>query len=183
MLIGFAVRADFRRLYTCQRQDAHVLPKRRQSHQGDKLCDVSTVPLVARWPVSDNLVSMQWLNNSGFYMYFPLVMGPIRSSKKSSPWESINIIYTALHAVISAMELFNHTGNHCPILQCHFRSLSVKRKRRSGESRARSVSLSNQAPIHFWVERMHIYMWKCLAQWHRGMHTEATETRPWKFWV
>ena len=29
----------------------HVLPKRRQSHQGDKLCDVSTVPLVARWPV------------------------------------------------------------------------------------------------------------------------------------
>ena len=35
----------------CQRQDAKVLPKRRQSHQGDKLCDVSTVPLVARWPV------------------------------------------------------------------------------------------------------------------------------------
>ena len=38
---------------SCQRQAAHVLPKRRQSHQleGDKLCDVSTVPLVARWPV------------------------------------------------------------------------------------------------------------------------------------
>ena len=35
----------------CQRQDANVLLKRRQSHQGDKLCDVSTVPLVARWPV------------------------------------------------------------------------------------------------------------------------------------
>ena len=37
----------------CQRQDAHVLRKRRQSHQGDKLCDVNTVPLalVARWPV------------------------------------------------------------------------------------------------------------------------------------
>ena len=35
----------------CQRQDANVLPKRRQSHQGDKLCDVSTVPLVARRPV------------------------------------------------------------------------------------------------------------------------------------
>ena len=35
----------------CQRQDANVLPKRQQSHQGDKLCDVSTVPLVARWPV------------------------------------------------------------------------------------------------------------------------------------
>ena len=35
----------------CQCQDANVLPKRRQSHQGDKLCDVSTVPLVARWPV------------------------------------------------------------------------------------------------------------------------------------
>ena len=35
----------------CQRQDVNVLPKRRQSHQGDKLCDVSTVPLVARWPV------------------------------------------------------------------------------------------------------------------------------------
>ena len=35
----------------CQRQDANVLPKRRQSHQGDKLCDVSTVPLVARGPV------------------------------------------------------------------------------------------------------------------------------------
>ena len=34
-----------------QRQDANVLPKRRQLHQGDKLCDVSTVPLVARWPV------------------------------------------------------------------------------------------------------------------------------------
>ena len=28
-----------------------MLPKRRQSHQGDKLCDVSTVPLVARGPV------------------------------------------------------------------------------------------------------------------------------------
>ena len=36
---------------SCQRQDVNVLPKRRQSHQGDKLCDVSTVPLVARWPV------------------------------------------------------------------------------------------------------------------------------------
>ena len=36
---------------SCKRQDANVLPKRRQSHQGDKLCDVSTVPLVARWPV------------------------------------------------------------------------------------------------------------------------------------
>ena len=35
----------------CQRQNANVLPKRRQSHQGDKLCDVSTVPLVARGPV------------------------------------------------------------------------------------------------------------------------------------
>ena len=35
----------------CQCQDANVLPKRQQSHQGDKLCDVSTVPLVARWPV------------------------------------------------------------------------------------------------------------------------------------
>ena len=35
----------------CQRQDVNVLPKRRQSHQGDKLCDVGTVPLVARWPV------------------------------------------------------------------------------------------------------------------------------------
>ena len=35
----------------CQRQDVNVLPERRQSHQGDKLCDVSTVPLVARGPV------------------------------------------------------------------------------------------------------------------------------------
>ena len=35
----------------CQHQDPNVLPKRRQSHQGDKLRDVSTVPLVARWPV------------------------------------------------------------------------------------------------------------------------------------
>ena len=34
----------------CQCQDANVLPKQRQSHQGDKLCDVSTVPMVARWP-------------------------------------------------------------------------------------------------------------------------------------
>ena len=36
---------------SCQPQDANVLPKRRQSHQGDKPCDISTVPLVARWPV------------------------------------------------------------------------------------------------------------------------------------
>ena len=36
---------------SCQREDANVLPERRQSHQGDKLCDVSTVSLVARWPV------------------------------------------------------------------------------------------------------------------------------------
>ena len=49
--IGSAVRADFRRLYPANRQDVNVLPKRRQSHQGDKLCDVSTVPLVARGPV------------------------------------------------------------------------------------------------------------------------------------
>ena len=43
--------SGFPTFISCQRQDAHVLPKRRQSHQGDKLCDVSTVPLVARWPV------------------------------------------------------------------------------------------------------------------------------------
>ena len=36
---------------SCQHQDPNVLPKRRQSHQGDKLCDVSMVPLVARWPI------------------------------------------------------------------------------------------------------------------------------------
>ena len=38
---------------SCQRQDPNVLPKRWQSHQGDKHCDVSTVPSVARpyfWP-------------------------------------------------------------------------------------------------------------------------------------
>ena len=43
--------SGFPTFISCQRQDAHVLPKRRQWHQGDKLCDVSTVPLVARWPV------------------------------------------------------------------------------------------------------------------------------------
>ena len=43
--------SGFPTFISCQRQDAHVLPKRRQSHQGDKFCDVSTVPLVARWPV------------------------------------------------------------------------------------------------------------------------------------
>ena len=43
--------SGFPTFISCQRQDANVLPKRRQSHQGDKLCDVSTVPLVARWPV------------------------------------------------------------------------------------------------------------------------------------
>ena len=43
--------SGFLTFISCQRQDAHVLPKRRQSHRGDKLCDVSTVPLVARWPV------------------------------------------------------------------------------------------------------------------------------------
>ena len=43
--------SGFPTFISCQRQDAHVLPKRRQSYQGDKLCDVSTVPLVARWPV------------------------------------------------------------------------------------------------------------------------------------
>ena len=43
--------SEFPTFISCQRQDANVLPKRRQSHQGDKLCDVSTVPLVARWPV------------------------------------------------------------------------------------------------------------------------------------
>ena len=44
-------RSGFPTFISCQRQDANVLPKRQQSHQGDKLCDVSTVPLVARWPV------------------------------------------------------------------------------------------------------------------------------------
>ena len=43
--------SGFLTFISCQRQDANVLPKRRQSHQGDKLCDVSTVPLMARWPV------------------------------------------------------------------------------------------------------------------------------------
>ena len=43
--------SGFPTFISCQRQDANVLPKRWQSHQGDKLCDVSTVPLVARWPV------------------------------------------------------------------------------------------------------------------------------------
>ena len=43
--------SGFPTFISCQRQDANVLPKRRQLHQGDKLCDVSTVPLVARWPV------------------------------------------------------------------------------------------------------------------------------------
>ena len=43
--------SGFPTFISCQRQDANVLPKRRQSHQGDKLCDVSTVPLVAHWPV------------------------------------------------------------------------------------------------------------------------------------
>ena len=36
--------SGFPTFISCQRQDANVLPKRRQSHQGDKLCDVSTVP-------------------------------------------------------------------------------------------------------------------------------------------
>ena len=44
-------RSGFPTFISCQRQDANVLPKRRQSHQGDKLCDVSKVPLVARWLV------------------------------------------------------------------------------------------------------------------------------------
>ena len=43
--------SGFPTFISCQRQDANVLPERRQSHQGDKLCDVSTAPLVARWPV------------------------------------------------------------------------------------------------------------------------------------
>ena len=43
--------SGFPMFISCQRQDVNVLPKRRQSHQGDKLCDVSTVPLVACWPV------------------------------------------------------------------------------------------------------------------------------------
>ena len=43
--------SGFPTFISCQRQDPNLLPKRRQSHQGDKLCDVSTGPLVARWPV------------------------------------------------------------------------------------------------------------------------------------
>ena len=48
--IGARHQSGFPMFRPCQRQDANVLPKRRQSHQGDKLCDVGTVPLVARWP-------------------------------------------------------------------------------------------------------------------------------------
>ena len=54
--VGGSINSSVRRqsgfptFISCQRQDANVLPKRRQSHQGDKPCDVSTVPLVARWP-------------------------------------------------------------------------------------------------------------------------------------
>ena len=43
--------SGFPTFISCQRHDVNVLPKRRQWHQGDKLCDVSTVPLVAHWPV------------------------------------------------------------------------------------------------------------------------------------
>ena len=61
--------SGFPTFISCQRQDINVLPKRRQSHQGDKLCDVSTVPLVARWPVflargsnADGEPHTVWLN-------------------------------------------------------------------------------------------------------------------------
>ena len=43
--------SGFPTIISCQRQDVNMLPKRQQSHKGDKLCDVSTVPLVARWPI------------------------------------------------------------------------------------------------------------------------------------
>ena len=46
--IGLAVRADFRRLYPANAKTPTCCPS---DDQGDKLCDVSTVPLVARWPV------------------------------------------------------------------------------------------------------------------------------------
>ena len=60
----------------CQRQDVNVLPKRRQSHQGDKLCDVSTVPLGARWPVflargcdADGEPHLEWSGIWVFILY------------------------------------------------------------------------------------------------------------------
>ena len=65
--------SEFPMFISCQRQDTNMLPKQRQSHQGDKLCDVSTVPLVARWPVflargSDADGEPHWLPGSQINM-------------------------------------------------------------------------------------------------------------------
>ena len=54
-IIGFAVKADFRRLVFSSaplRQNVkNALLMRWQSHQSQNICDVSMVSLVARWPV------------------------------------------------------------------------------------------------------------------------------------
>ena len=55
--IGFAVKADFRRLQSgsapLRENVSNALPVRWQSHPGENICDVSMVSLVARWPVFD----------------------------------------------------------------------------------------------------------------------------------
>ena len=49
--IGFAFRADFRRLYPANAKTPTCCPSDDNRTKVTKLCDVSTVPLVARWPV------------------------------------------------------------------------------------------------------------------------------------
>ena len=75
--------SGFPTFISCQHQDPNVLPEQRQSHQGDKLCDVSTVPLVARWPVllargSHLDGEPHWIQRSGesqaHSVGFPLVL-------------------------------------------------------------------------------------------------------------
>ena len=92
--------SGFPTFISCQRQDAHVLPKRRQSHQGDKLYDVSTVPLVARGPVF--LARGSDADGEPHSMH-------ILSAITSLPWPYRSLLFRYVAASQSDLSLLYHT--------------------------------------------------------------------------
>ena len=89
--------SGFPTFISCQRQDVNVLPKRRQSHQGDKLCDVSTVPLVARWPVF--LARGSDADGEPHYQATPTVKYPRHHVRRLPTQSSMAIHGRAFHRV------------------------------------------------------------------------------------
>ena len=104
--------SGFPTFISCQRQDINVLPKRRQSHQGDKLCDVTTVPLVARWPVF--LARASDADGEPQYSDSLIVCG-------ESPESLLAISYTYTPVITAIYILYLHDAQHLIMVLVNWR--------------------------------------------------------------